>query len=120
MPRPRRRRRHRRRCGARSDHRTSLLHHRRLQTGTVRIVTDPLPADIRQTFDPDGLLDHLTIVTITAPGDTAIANFGYTSTSDIPRTGSDTGIVLRLALLLMALGGALLIFGRRRRHTTTR
>ncbi len=85
-----------------------------LQACTITIDTSTLPDRYRQTFDLDGVLDHTTTVTVSEPGTSITVDFGYRVQNNIPVTGGETGLLLRLALTALVVGFALTLIGRRR------
>ncbi len=86
------------------------------QTCTIRLDLSSLPQSIRQSFDPDGVLDGATALVIVGDGNVGI-NFGYRSEKEVPTTGSDTVTLVRLASTMLGVGVTLALFGARRRRS---
>ena len=87
--------------------------------GTYTVVLDPstFPDGLRLTVDPDGNNDGRFIVTIGPGEDSRAAVFGL-APPRLPRTGSDLGMLLRSAGLLLAAGLILMMLRRRKDGTT--
>jgi hypothetical protein len=88
------------------------------QSVLLRIDTSGLPDDVRQTFDPDGVLDGATALVVVGSGVGAV-DFGYRATPTLAVTGADSGQLARLAALLLAAGWVLIAATRRRRDVAT-
>ncbi len=90
-----------------------------LLAGNYTVEIDPatVPADLVLTVDPDGGSDMIAAAVLNpcaAPTAVAAA-FGFRFQADLPVTGFPLGTAIRLALVLLLLGAALLVVGERRR-----
>lgn len=80
---------------------------------TVVLDAESFPAGVTPTVDPDGVLDMRTTITVGPGDDIRTAIFGL-SPPLIPRTGSEIGVIMQIAGLMLLAGFALLTIRRRR------
>ena len=82
-------------------------------TYTVRLVESTIPSNLVQTYSKTGVLNLSTTVTVVENQAILDLNFGFQE-HELPITGADLARFALLGLLLVAIGGLLQLFTRRR------
>ncbi len=97
------------------------------QPFTVTVDPATLPDELRPSYDPDGTLDNRSSGTVAGPLSPEVHDFGYQPPDPPPPpptqppptiafTGTETLQMLRLALILIGIGAALVVVGRQARQ----